>query len=277
MDDNNLIIESFQNAGQGQVFRFWNELSPEGKLELSRQASEIDLGEISRLTDTLLKETGSSALDLSGLEPASYIPLVESGGEASQWEAAKIKGEEALRAGKVAAFTVAGGQGTRLGFPGPKGTFPVTPICEKPLFQVFAEKIRAVEQRYECVFPWFIMTSHANHEETEQFFKQNSFFGLEPEQVHFFRQGRMPAVNTEGKILLESKSSIAMSPDGHGGSLRALLRSGAIEVIEKAGIEVVSYFQVDNPLVQCVDVDFVGFHLLATSEMSSKMVPIAYA
>jgi UDP-N-acetylglucosamine/UDP-N-acetylgalactosamine diphosphorylase len=277
MDDQNSVIESFQKAGQGQVFRFWEELNEEEQKDLLRQASEIDLDEIARLTSSLLNEGKASSLDISGLTPASYIPLVESGGNPVEWEAAKMKGEEALKAGKVAAFTVAGGQGTRLGFSGPKGTFPVTPICEKPLFQVFAEKLRAVEIRYACTFPWFIMTSHANHEETEQFFRQNSFFGLQEEQVTFFRQGRMPAVDLEGKILLESRSSIAMSPDGHGGALRALLRSGAVDEMEKAGIEVVSYFQVDNPLVRCVDVSFVGFHLLAGSEMSSKMVPIAYA
>ena len=277
MGDQNSVIESFQKAGQGQVFRFWGELNKEEQEDLLKQASEIDLSEIAGLTDSLLNEGETSYMDYSGLTPASYIPLVESGGDPAQWDAARIQGEEALKKGKVAAFTVAGGQGTRLGFSGPKGTFPVTPVREKPLFQVFAEKLRAIEVRYGCTLPWFIMTSHANHEESEQFFRQNGFFGFKEEQVSFFRQGRMPAVDPDGKILLESKNSIAMSPDGHGGALRALVRSGAVDAMEKAGIEVVSYFQVDNPLVRCVDVNFIGFHLLAGSEMSSKMVPKAYA
>ena len=134
MDDQNSVIESFQKAGQGQVFRFWEKLNEEEQKNLLEQASEIDLSEITELTKFLLNEEESSSLDLSGLEPASYIPLVESGGDLEEWEAATVVGEQALKDGKVAAFTVAGGQGTRLGFSGPKGTFPVTPVREKTLF-----------------------------------------------------------------------------------------------------------------------------------------------
>jgi UDP-N-acetylglucosamine/UDP-N-acetylgalactosamine diphosphorylase len=171
---------------------------------------------------------------------------------------------------------VAGGQGTRLGYDGPKGTFGVTPLKKKPLFQVFAEKIRAVGLRYGKPLHWFIMTSHANHEQTEAFFVANRYFGLDRKRVHFFRQGRMPAVDFAGKILLETQDSLALSPDGHGGSLRALNRSGALDVMKAEGIDTISYFQVDNPIVRCVDPAFIGFHLLNRSEMSSKMVPKAY-
>ncbi|MES2696706.1 MAG: UDPGP type 1 family protein, partial [Verrucomicrobiota bacterium] len=198
-------------------------------------------------------------------------------GRRRAWAKAKAKGEEALRAGRVAAFTVAGGQGTRLGYDGPKGTFPVTPVKKKTLFQVFAEKVRAAGERYGKPLHWFIMTSHANHAATEAFFKANKFFGLKKSRVHFFRQGRMPAVDFEGKILLETKSSIALSPDGHGGSLRALERSGALALMEREGIDTLSYFQVDNPLVRAIDPAFIGWHLLQRAEMSSKMVPKAYA
>jgi UDP-N-acetylglucosamine/UDP-N-acetylgalactosamine diphosphorylase len=188
-----------------------------------------------------------------------------------------VAGEAALRAGRVAAFTVAGGQGTRLGYDGPKGTYPVTPIKHKTLFHVFAEKVRAAGARYGKPIHWFIMTSHVNHGPTEAFFKANGYFGLAESQVHFFRQGRMPAVTPEGKILLETKGSIAMSADGHGGSLRALDRSGALDIMEKEGIDILSYFQVDNPLVRGIDPAFIGWHVLRGSEMSSKMVAKAYA
>ena len=222
---------------------------------------EIDLGEISRLTETLLKKNAAAGINLTGLEPAPYVPLPEHGGDASEWAAAKASGEDALRAGRVAAFTVAGGQGTRLGYDGPKGTFPVTPLKKKTLFQVFAEKIKAAGVRYGRPLHWFIMTSHQNHAATEAYFAENGFFGLDRARVHFFRQGRMPAVNFEGKILLESKGSIALSPDGHGGSLRALERSGALDIMEREGIDTLSYFQVDNPLVRCIDPSFIGWHL----------------
>jgi UDP-N-acetylglucosamine/UDP-N-acetylgalactosamine diphosphorylase len=121
------------------------------------------------------------------------------------------------------------------------------------------------------------MTSHQNHAATEAFFKAHGFFGLAAERVHFFRQGRMPAVDFEGRILLESPGHIAMSPDGHGGSLRALERSGSLDLMAREGIDTLSYFQVDNPLVRCIDPAFIGWHLLRGSRMSSKMVPKAYA
>jgi UDP-N-acetylglucosamine/UDP-N-acetylgalactosamine diphosphorylase len=121
------------------------------------------------------------------------------------------------------------------------------------------------------------MTSHANHAATAAFFEENAFFGLDRGRVHFFRQGRMPAVDFEGRILLESTCSIALSPDGHGGSLRALQRSGSLDLMQHEGIDTLSYFQVDNPLVRCIDPAFIGWHLVRESEMSSKMVTKAYA
>ena len=271
------MIEVFERAGQGHVFAFFDQLTPADQQSLLNDAAEIDLAEVARLTATLLSKDAATGINLAGLTPAPYERRPEKGGDTKAWTAAKTAGEAALRAGRVAAFTVAGGQGTRLGYDGPKGTFPVTPIKQKPLFQVFAEKIRAAGVRYGKPLHWFIMTSNANHEATEVFFVAHAFFGLERGQVHFFRQGRMPAVDLQGKILLETKSTIAMSPDGHGGSLRALDRSGALDVMAKAGVDILSYFQVDNPLVRGIDPAFIGWHVLRGSDMSSKMVPKAYA
>jgi len=271
------LIQKFHNAGQGQVFAFFDLGSPDEQRRLLEDAAEIDLDEVARLTRTLLAKGASAGIDVTGLAPAPYEKRPENGGDGAAWALAKAAGEAALRAGRVAAFTVAGGQGTRLGYDGPKGTFPVTPLRGKTLFQVFAEKILAAGRRYGRPLHWFIMTSHANHAATEAFFTENGYFGLERGRVHFFRQGRMPAVNFEGKILLESKYSIALSPDGHGGSLRALDRSGALDLMQREGIDTLSYFQVDNPLVRCIDPGFIGWHLVRRSEMSSKMVAKAYA
>ena len=270
------LIASYRAAGQGQVFAFWDFLPPSERAALANQAAEIDLAEVNRLNQSLVFQKGGAAANLAGLAPAPVMRLPGNGGDPAKWAAAKAAGEAALRAGRVAAFTVAGGQGTRLGYDGPKGTFAVTPLRKKALFQVFAEKIKAAGLRYGKPLHWFIMTSHANHEPTEQFFAANKFFGLDKARVHFFRQGRMPAVGFDGKVLLETKSALALSPDGHGGSLRALHRSGALDLMAKEGIDTISYFQVDNPIVRCIDPSFIGFHLLAGSEMSSKMVTKAY-
>lgn len=267
---------AFDQAGQGQVFRFWDQLDAPAREQLLSDAAEIDLDEVQRLHRDLVQGVEAKALDAEALQPAPYIPHPGQGGDPALWEAATLRGQEALRAGQVAAFTVAGGQGTRLGYNGPKGTFPVTPVRGHTLFQVFAEKILAASRRYQTTLPWLIMTSHANHEATQQAFEAADYFGLDPESVSFFMQGRMPAVDPEGNILLASQQSIAMSPDGHGGSLRALVRSGAIERLKAQGVRAISYFQVDNPLVQSIDPAFLGFHFQQDSEMSSKMIPKAY-
>lgn len=272
------LITEFESAGQGQVFKFWDQLNGSEQDALLQQAREIDLAEISRLNDTLLRgDAGVEPRGYSGLQPAPYIAHPSNGGDPDAWNEATAVGESALRVGRVAALVVAGGQGTRLGFDKPKGIFPVTPIRQKSLFRVFAEKIKAAENRYRTRLPWFIMTSPINHADTIGFFRENDHFGLSAERVHFFRQGRMPAVDLKGKILLSGKGSIAMSPDGHGGSLPALVRSGATNLMVANGIDLISYFQVDNPLCKVFDPAFIGFHVLREADMSSKMIPKAYA
>jgi UDP-N-acetylglucosamine/UDP-N-acetylgalactosamine diphosphorylase len=264
---------TFAQAGQGHVFQFWDRLTPTGREELLAQAAQVDLPEIAHLADTLVRSSAGPAADYSRLRPAEHIPLPENGGDAAAWSRARATGEAALHAGRVACFTVAGGQGTRLGYDGPKGAYPVTPVRRHPLFQVFAEKILAAGRRYGCVPPWFIMTSPMNHAATVAFFEEHRFFGLDRACVHFFRQGQMPAVDFSGRLLLEAPGRLALSPDGHGGALRALVRSGAVETMRREGVDLLSYFQVDNPLVRCVDPAFIGFHLEAGAEMSSKMAP----
>ncbi|MSU72852.1 MAG: UDPGP type 1 family protein [Opitutus sp.] len=275
--NNHHVLAAFQKAGQGQVFAFFDQLAPAAQQRLLAEAAEIDLVEVDRLNRTLLARQVAAGANVDGLAPAPYEKRPEHGGDRPAWATAKAAGEAALRAGRVAAFMVAGGEGTRLGYDGPKGTFPVTPLKRKPLFQVLAEKILAAGRRYGRPLHWFIMTSHANHAATEAYFAEHAYFGLVRARVHFFRQGRMPAVNFEGKILLAAKDAIALSPDGHGGSLRALERSGALDLMQREGIDILSYFQVDNPLVRCIDPAFIGWHILGGSEMSSKMVPKAYA
>ncbi|MBP7372303.1 MAG: UDPGP type 1 family protein, partial [Opitutaceae bacterium] len=142
------IIDSFRRAGQGHVFAFFDQLTAPEQERLLAEAAEIDLAEIERLVNSLVRPGASAGVDLSDLAPAPYEARPEFGGDAAAWAKAKTAGEAALRAGRVAAFTVAGGQGTRLGYDGPKGTFGVTPLKKKSLFQVFAEKLRAAGVRY---------------------------------------------------------------------------------------------------------------------------------
>lgn len=266
------LRRQFTEAGQGHIFRYWDELNAEEQTVLIRQAASIDLTELTSQATLLLQQNPTQTIAQNLLKPPPYIPHPENGGASKDFYQARALGEKALREGKVAAFTVAGGQGVRLGFNGPKGTFPVTPVTQKTLFNVFADKIRGASRVYNQRIPWLVMTSPSNHEATVQFFETQNYFGLHLDRVFCFPQGQMPAVDYSGKILLKNKNTIAFSPNGHGGSLEALVKSGCSKKMRECGIEIISYFQVDNPLTQCIDPAFIGFHFQNKSEMSSKMV-----
>lgn len=257
---------------QEHLLTFYDQLDDEAQTALLSQIEAINFD----LMDELIKR------EVLEYQPAEHVaatidpPAVYRFDSLEEAQPFRDEGEKLLQAGKVAAFTVAGGQGTRLGWSGPKGTFPATPVTGKSLFQSFAEQILASQRRYGCRIPWYIMTSQQNDEATRSFFLDNNCFGLVRSEIYMFPQGEIPSVDaTTGKILLAEKGRVAMNPDGHGGSLRALCVSGAVEDMRARGIEHLSYFQVDNPLVKVLDPVFIGVHATAdgsSAEMSSKMV-----
>ena len=188
-------------------------------------------------------------------------------------EEAKKRAEAALRAGQVGTILVAGGQGTRLGFDHPKGMYAIGPVSPRTLFQIHVEKIVAAAKRYGVRIPLYLMTSPATHEETAAFFNEHRNFGLPDDDLRIFCQGTMPAVEeATGRVLLEAPGRLALSPDGHGGMLAAMDREGVLEDIERRGIEQLFYFQVDNPLVDICGREFLGYHLLANSELSTQVI-----
>jgi UDP-N-acetylglucosamine/UDP-N-acetylgalactosamine diphosphorylase len=138
------------------------------------------------------------------------------------------------------------------------------------LFQIFAETLRAASKKYNTVIPFYIMTSPLNYAATVAIFETADYYGLGEENVFIFRQGTLPNFGFDGKILMAAKDQIASSPDGHGGSLKALYVSGAAADMKKRGVEYLSYWQVDNPLVKLIDPLFIGLHAMDKAEMSSK-------
>ncbi len=259
-----------EKFGQQHIFRFWDELNEQQKANLLEQVSKLNFEKLNELVEKCVLNHQPFKLP-DNIEPADFFPAEpKNKQQEEEYKQAWETGEQALKRGKVCAFTVAGGAGTRLGFDGPKGTFPISPIKNKTLFQIFAETIKHCQNRYNPNIRWYIMTSVANHKQTIDFFEQNNYFELPKHQVKFFEQGTMPAFSKDGKLLLAEKDSLALSPDGHGGSLRAMKKSGALKEMRELGIEYISYFQVDNPLVKCLDPLFIGLHILHKSEMSSK-------
>jgi UDP-N-acetylglucosamine/UDP-N-acetylgalactosamine diphosphorylase len=260
-----------ESSGQGHLFAFWDQLT-------HRQQDTL-LGEIMLANCDRIRSRYESAVQKSNwaelarrAEPPKAVRLDSC---ATQFSAADAKaaGERALREGRVGAILVAGGQGTRLGFNHPKGMYAIGPVSGVTLFQILFEKILAAGRRYGVEIPLYVMTSDATHVETEDYLKEQHNFGLRPESVRLFCQGVMPAVDAAtGKILLADKGRVALSPDGHGGMLAALERSGGLTDIERRGIEHLFYFQVDNPLVRVCDPIFLGYHILSRSEMTTLAI-----
>jgi UDP-N-acetylglucosamine/UDP-N-acetylgalactosamine diphosphorylase len=259
-----------RNHHQSHILAFWNQLDKSQKQNLLSQIRRLDLAKIEVWVEKFIKNYVPDAIE-SGFVPAMSYNSTPIGREQQRKYAEAVKlGRELISAGKVAAFVVAGGQGTRLGFDGPKGNFPISPVKNKTLFHIFADSIAAVSQKYQADCPWYVMTSPLNYDETKNIFRSNNHYGLDKNNVFIFQQGTLPNFSPDGRILLADKSTIACSPDGHGGSLRALHQSGALDDMKRRGIELMSYWQVDNPLIKIFDPLFIGLHALDKAEMSSK-------
>lgn len=269
-----VLIAKVYRAGQEQVFRFWDSLDVRGREELLAQLRTIDFQELAAL-DRLRAEQleGAAPADLGERpEPPPIVGLPTDEESVKERERALALGESLIAEGKVAAFVVAGGQGTRLGWDHPKGTYPVGPVSGKSLFQLFAEQLKRRAERAGRAIPWIILTSSGNAAETRDFFKEHGDFGLPEGTVRFIQQRDLPVVDQRGKMLLSGPSKIAFSPDGHGGSLTALRRSGALEELSRRGVEHIFYWQVDNPLCPVLDPVLLGYHADAQAEASSKVV-----
>jgi UDP-N-acetylglucosamine/UDP-N-acetylgalactosamine diphosphorylase len=259
------VLERLRQYEQHHVLRWWDDLTEQERAQLLEQVEVLDLEQLGQL-----HAQKDRAFDVPSADRIQPAPVVRTN---DQNDEVRHIGEAALRRGEVAVLVVAGGQASRLGVDFPKGMFPIAPVSNKTLFQIHAEKTLAISRRYGFPVPFLIMTSPATHAETTNFFEGNNYFGLFADQVSFFRQGTMPALDiATGKLLMEGRGRLFTSPNGHGGTLTALAESVLLRRLTERGIRHVFYFQVDNPLVKVGDPLFLGFHVQADAEVSSKVV-----
>jgi UDP-N-acetylglucosamine/UDP-N-acetylgalactosamine diphosphorylase len=262
------IRRQFADLGQGHVFRYWEALDGAGRERLLAQAASLDLP---ALLDAYAALGGAQQVPPK-LEPAAVEAHPTSGGAAERWAEARAHGEALLAEGRVAVMVVAGGQATRLGISGPKGGFPLGPVTGRSLFEQQAQQIRRLRARWGRPIPWYVMTSAATDAATRVCFEEADHFGLPPDDVFFLRQAMVPSFDFEGKLMLAAPDRIFENPDGHGGSLTALLDSGALDDMARRGADTIFYYQVDNPLVDIGAAAFLGFHAQAGAELSCKVM-----
>jgi UDP-N-acetylglucosamine/UDP-N-acetylgalactosamine diphosphorylase len=275
--DKPALLARLKAYGQEHLLAFWDELTDPQRRQLSSQIEGVDLDLIASLYRGEVDQPDWAELSRRAEPPPAMRLAQRESGEAASWgataDAARRRGEDALRDGVVGVILVAGGQGSRLGFDKPKSMYPIGPLSKATLLQIHVEKLRAAARRYGKPVRMYLMTSPVTHDDTVEFVRENERFGLLEDELFIFCQGTMPAVDsTTGKLLLEAKDSLFLSPDGHGGTVAALEASGALEHMRQHGIEQLFYFQVDNPLAPVCDPELIGHHLLAKSELTSLAV-----
>jgi len=275
------LKEKYKKANQEQVFAFYDVLSVTEKAALYEQLSSFDPDYINKITERALHppKTEDSGKE-SGLQPlpdSATASILDS--KADDIETWYESGLDLIAENKVGVVLMAGGQGTRLGSTAPKGCFDIGLPSSKSLFQIQGERILKVQRlakkkagKGEVVVPWYVMTSGPTRGPTEKYFEENNYFGLEKENVMIFEQGVLPCISNDGKILLESKSKVAVAPDGNGGIYQALFQSPVISDMRKRGVEHIHAYCVDNCLVKVADPVFIGFSASKDVDIATKVV-----
>lgn len=192
-------------------------------------------------------------------------------------EALRGVGESIIRKNGFAVVTMAGGQGTRLGHDGPKGTFVLNLNPAKSLFEIFCDKLKVIKEKYNIIIPWYIMTSKENNSATIEFFEKNNYFGYPKNDIKFFIQSQIPMIDKQGKIIRTEKGLIKQAANGHGGIFEAMFKNNIVDDMKKRNVEWVFIGPVDNPLVQMVDEVAIGYgvtkNVLAVGKSIVKSSP----
>mmetsp|Transcript_17486 Transcript_17486/g.20100 ORF Transcript_17486/g.20100 Transcript_17486/m.20100 type:complete len:482 (-) Transcript_17486:695-2140(-) len=286
MVEESQVISRYKAAGQEHVLRHLGTLSVGEKEKFLKQLDSIKVEELSGLLESALagqKEDDKD--DIHNITPFSkHVGRTTDQAYSVSYE----KGMEVIARSEVAALVLAGGQGTRLGFDGPKGMYDIgLPSGRgRTLFQILAERLKKLQEiasdhniqdsspgsKTLCTCPFYIMTSPINHEQTITYFKENNYFELPEDNVRFFQQGMLPCMTIEGKIIMETASKIAMAPDGNGGIYPSLQNSGMFDEMTDRGIKYLHVFSIDNALTKIADPAFIGYCIKQNSDCGNKVV-----
>lgn len=261
------MIQILKDAGQDDLLAHLEGLSGDARARLERDIMSQDWKELKAL------HAEKSAASLSDNVSADLKPMpFKIASDDLRYDYWKETGEILLGKGQVAAFLVAGGQGSRLGFEGPKGMFDIGLPSHKSLFQLQAERLQNLAAQVGHAIPWCIMTSPLNHEATVNFFTENNFFGMDRQNIRFFEQGTICALTPEGKAVLDGDDHLALVPDGNGGCFRALAQSGTLAWLIERGVKYVFLYSVDNALCRVCDPAFIGALASEGRSMSASKV-----
>ena len=253
--------------GQEHLLNNFDKLDDIHKERLLDEIENIDFELIQSLYESTNKKHKKEA---DKIEPMEYLDKFKLNEKYKYYENI---GKKAIKEGKLAAVTMAGGQGTRLGHDGPKGTFDIGLDSHKSLFELLCDSLKEEGKKYDVTIPWFIMTSKENNADTIKFFEKHKYFGYQKDKnLFFFVQGELPMIDTEGKILLNEEGLIKQAADGHGGIYESLVKSKMTKKMKSMGIEWVFIGGVDNCLVKMVDPVLMGIAIDKEVTVACKSV-----
>lgn len=268
MDKLQTIIEVLKEYKQEHIIELLKKLNEEKQKELIKQLNKIDFHQITELYNNTKKEIEFKE---SIIEPLKYLD--KSKLTKNQKELFDQLGEKTIRDGQYAVVTMAGGQGTRLGYSGPKGTFKLDVYGKgKYLFEILTENLKEANKKYNTIIPWYIMTSKENNKETKEFLEKNSYFGYDKNNVTIFTQSELPLVDEQGKLLIGKDLKIKEASDGNGGTYSSLRASGCLADMKERGIKWVFIGGVDNVLLKMVDTTLLGMAQEQKVQIASKSV-----
>ncbi len=271
MDGLNAIRRKVIKYDQEHLLKKYDELDQDARERLIDTIRSIDFGLMEILYQKATDSKRQEKVNISPIEHVCKDNLCK-----EEKEAYEQVGEKEIRAGKLAVVTMAGGQGTRLGFNGPKGAFIFDPVTGKSIFEALTDTMKEACKRYNTKITWYIMTSKENNCETKQFFEDHEYFGY-PGSIIFFNQGELPMLDQNGKILLDENYQIKMAANGHGGTLSSMEKEGVLAHMKANGIKWISINGVDNVLVKPVDPLFIGIaascHMMGAIKSIAKAYP----
>ena len=252
--------------GQEHLLTFYNELNEQEQNELLNQIDSIDF----ELVSKLYNNRNSMANTDDVIEPLGYVDKLKLSNK--EIEMYTEMGKRAIQNGELAFATLAGGQGTRLGHNGPKGTYMFGVNPDKSLFEIMSDSLKLAKRKYNVYIPWYIMTSRENNDDTINFFEANNYFGYPKDMVEFFKQEELPMLHEDGRMILESKSRIKLAADGHGGILGAMHKNNIIKDLENKGVKWVFIGGIDNVLLKMVDPLFMGITIYKGVKLAGKSI-----
>ena len=262
LDDVKNILKKYN---QEHLLKFYSELTDAQKSALLNQILSIDFDEILSLYENSKAEIFKSTEEV---EPLPYIDKQSL--TASEIDNYHNIGIEAIQSGKVGVITLAGGQGSRLGFSGPKGTFMLDTSPKKSLFEVVCDYIKNASFKYNVAIPWYIMTSTNNYFDTIQFFNQNNYFGYDRNNIVFFSQDNLPIIDINGKLVLSEIYKVNLASNGNGNLFSALRKANLIDMMEHKQLQWLFVGGVDNVLLNPLDPIFIGYTISTGYEIGSK-------